>query len=176
MAENKEIKRELEYIGDKLTKYMIRIIEEQGHSAKGSLVRGFYWSIKEGSDVVQLTIGNSRSYWQMIDNYGKQRYPTNVKKGVIYWWMREKGTFDTSDEDYLRAAASKIAKELTDEGWPTERGMARSAGRSDFSGKADALAEYEGLYNGLDSAFSDEVDDLFRFLNEEGNIIDVVAG
>lgn len=175
MAEYKEVKRELSYIGDKLIQYMIRIIKEQEHSAKGSLVRGFYWSIKEDSDVVQLTIGNSRSYWQMIDNYGKQKYPTKVKKGVIYWWMKEKG-FDTSDDDYLRAAASKIAKELTDKGWPTEAGMARSAGKSNFSGKADMMAEQEGLYNGLDSAFSDEVDDLFRFLNEEGNIIDVVAG
>ena len=174
MAENKEIKRELAYIGDKLTQYMIRIIEEQGHSAKGSLVRGFYWSIKEDSDVIKLTIGNSRSYWQMIDNYGNQRYPANVKKGVIYWWMAAKGF--SGDDNYLKGIASKIAKELTDEGWPTEGGIARSAGRSDFSGKADALAEYEGLYNGLDSAFSDEVDDLFRFLNEEGNIIDVVAG
>ena len=54
--------------------------------------------------------------------------------------------------------------------------MATSAGRSNFSGKADMMAEQEGLYNGLDSAFNNEVDDLFRFLNEEGNVIDVVAG
>ena len=174
MAENKEIKRELAYIGDKLKGYMSMIIEQQGHSAKGSLVRGFYWSIKEESDMIQLTIGNSRSYWQMIDDYGNQKYPTQVKRNVIYTWMQNKG-FDGSKEEMI-SIASKISQELNDKGWPTERGMARSAGRSDFSGKADALAEYEGLYNGLDSAFNNEVDDLFRFLNEEGNIIDVVAG
>jgi len=174
MAEKSEIKRELEYIGDRLIEYMVEIIERQGHSAKGSLVKGFYWSIREDSDLVQLSIGNSRYYWEMIDNYGKQKYPTQVKKNVIYWWMGNKGF--SGSKEYLEGVASKIAKELNDKGWPTERGMATSAGRSDFSGKADMMAEQEGLYNGLDSAFNDEVDDLFRFLNEEGNIIDVVAG
>jgi len=174
MAENKEIKRELAYIGDKLKGYMSMIIDKQGHNAKGSLIRGFYWSITEGSDMIQLTIGNSRSYWQMIDDYGNQKYPTNVKRDVIYTWMQNKGF--TGSKEYLQSIASKIAKELNDEGWPTERGMATSAGRSDFSGKADMMAEQEGLYDGLDSAFNNEVDDLFRFLNEEGNIIDVVAG
>jgi|TARA_R100001530_G_scaffold67247_1_gene47959 hypothetical protein len=172
MAEKSEIKRELGYIGDRLIKYMTMIIEEQGHSASGALTRGFYFSIKEDSDLVQLSIGNSRYYWERIDNYGKQKYPTNVKKNVIYRWMELKGGF----EGDLSAIASKIAKELNEEGWPTERGMAESAGRSDFSGKADMMAEQEGLYNSLDSAFNEAVNEYLSFLNEEGKIIDVVAG
>ena len=107
MAENKEIKRQLAYIGDKLKGYMSMIIEQQGHSAKGSLVRGFYWSIKEESDMIQLTIGNSRSYWQMIDDYGNQKYPTNVKRNVIYTWMQNKGF--TGSKDYLTSIASRLA-------------------------------------------------------------------
>lgn len=175
MAEYKEVKSELRYIGKNLIKYMSIIIDEQGHNASGKLIKGFYYNVTESKGLIQLSIGNHNYYWEMIDNYGKQRYPaTTVKRNVILRWMKSKGF--QGDREYLQKVATVISGELSNEGWPTETGMSTQGALSNFSGKADMMAEQEGLYNGLDSAFSDEVDDLFRFLNEEGNIIDVVAG
>lgn len=177
MAEFKHLKIELGRIAKQLVDIMRDELEKQDHVASGRLNNSFNYRVNSSSDLVEVNIGNSAYYWEKINDYGKGSSGLSVEYEVILSWMKSNGKnriFSGYSNDEKERWAKNIALELADE-YPTKFGRG-DMGRSNFVEKADLMATKIGVYNGLDEAFNKAATEYLKFLDDEGRMIDIVAG
>lgn len=177
MAEFKYLEIELRRIAKQLVDIMRDELEKQDHVASGRLNDSFNYSVNSSSDLVEVNIGNSAHYWERINDYGKGSSGLSVEYEVILSWMKSNGKnkiFGGYSSDEKERWAKNIALELADE-YPTKFGRG-DMGRSNFVEKADLMATKIGVYNGLDEAFNKAATEYLKFLDDEGRMIDIVAG
>jgi hypothetical protein len=175
MADYKHLKIELERIGKELIGFMRSILDEQGHKASGTLDRSFRANVQASDDLIELSVKSLVGYWERLNDYGVTN--TNgvyVHQNVILNWMRAKGNvFGHLSGQEKRRVSYRISQKL-EKSYPTEFGM--NSGRSNFVEKADLMATELGIYNNLDTALPKEVEEVFKYLEEGGNMIDIFAG
>jgi len=175
MAEFQYLKIELEKIGKELIGFMRSILNEQNHRASGTLDRSFRANVEVSDELVELNVRSLVDYWERLNDYGVSNTSgVYVHQNVILNWMRAKGNiFGNLSGQEMRRVAYRISMKLQ-QSYPTEFGM--NSGRSNFVEKADLMATELGVYNGLDEAFNKAAAEYLKFLDEEGSMIDIVAG